>query len=277
MIKNLYIDGVDVRAAYGVWIVKGGYNDLFSFPSIKTPNANDWPEHHGVEVDLSAPKLASLSVSLDFIASRTAADTLSFIQLLAGLGYHTFHFPSLGRSFELRLSDSIDFAKFSTLDAFRLQFTADQPSRDDFFTWMSPGVRITQSAYAIDGVRFDHYGIFVTRGRDSLLQSPSVKQQMLRSNISTIDGQIYDAGQVKFVDKSVTLKCCLKAANMERLWSCRDAFFSAWISSDEHTLTYRGKQYKCYYEQTSNAKLLLLGSCKCMISFDLTIRIIDGQ
>jgi hypothetical protein len=276
MIRNIYIDGLDVRAQYGVWIVKGGYNDLFLFPALKTPDVNDWPEYNGLEVDLSDPKLEALSISLDFVASRSAADTLGFLQLLSSLGYHTFYFPSLGRSFKLRLSDSVDFTKFSILEAFRLQFIIDQPSREDMFVWMSPAVRIVPSAYSLDGVSFDHYGIFVARGRDNLLQPPSAKPQMTRSDISTIDGQIYDAEQVRFSGKSATLQCCLKAADMQRLWSCRDAFFAAWVTPGERLLTYNGKQYKCHYEQTSNAKLLRLGD-KCMISFDLSIRIIDGQ
>ena len=49
MVKNLYIDGIDVRDAFGVWVRKGGYDDLFTFPPMKPPYFNDWPEQHGIE------------------------------------------------------------------------------------------------------------------------------------------------------------------------------------------------------------------------------------
>ncbi|WP_159049949.1 hypothetical protein [Tannerella serpentiformis] len=47
MKANIYIDGVDARAAFGVWVVRGGYNDLLAYPAMKEPAANDWPEHDG--------------------------------------------------------------------------------------------------------------------------------------------------------------------------------------------------------------------------------------
>ncbi|MCF0234800.1 MAG: iron hydrogenase small subunit [Thermoguttaceae bacterium] len=49
MVRNIFIDGTDCRATFGVWVLKGGYDDLFSFPAMKEPDTNDWAEHDGEE------------------------------------------------------------------------------------------------------------------------------------------------------------------------------------------------------------------------------------
>ena len=57
MTETIYIDDIDIYARYGVVITSGGYDGLLAFPALKDPEANDWPEEDGVEVDLSDPKL----------------------------------------------------------------------------------------------------------------------------------------------------------------------------------------------------------------------------
>ena len=276
MVKNLYIDSVDVRGVYGVWIVRGGYDELFSFPSTKSPDVNDWPEHNGLEVDSSIPVLEPWEVSVDFASSGVGANTSGFVQMLASPGYRNFNLPSLGRTFMLRLYETVDYRKYSALDSFRLKFIIDQPVHTGTLSPLDPGVGITQSVWSLNGSRFDLYGIFVRSGRNSLLKPSSIKKQMTRK-ISTIDGQLYDADQVRFSDKSITLQCCMKAADMGRLWACHILFFDNWTQARERTLSYKGAAYKCYYESCRNARLVCLSQKLCMITFDLNIRITDGQ
>ena len=33
MIDNCYIDGISICNRFGVWVTKGGYKDLLTFPS----------------------------------------------------------------------------------------------------------------------------------------------------------------------------------------------------------------------------------------------------
>ena len=272
MVRNIHIDGVDVRSVFGVWVLKGGYNELFTFPALKEPVFNDWLEHDGVEVDLKSPKLQPLSVSIDFVASRSNANVDGFITLLAQPGYRTMQFPSLSRSFNLRLNDHVDFKDFASVKAFRLQFEMDEPTRTSF-VYVSPDVKICASAYKIDGVSLSDYGIFVQRGRDSLLRKPPVKQNLTR-NISTLDGRIYDAEVVHFAHKEVVLTCCLKASSMDRLWSCRDALFNQLISPGEHTLSYKGIDYPVFYKENSGCKLISFRSGLMMYEFDLKLTVI---
>ena len=272
MVRNIFIDGTDCRAAFGVWVLKGGYGDLFSFPAMKDPDTNDWAEYNGEECDLSAPKLDVYNINIDFVASGTEQDTGGFIAMLAAPGRRKMDFPSLGRSFDLRLSDNVDYKTYSSLNVFRLNFVLDEPSKDSLFAWTSPGVSLPESAYTLDGVNFAHYGIFVESGRDSLLRPAALKQQMTR-NISTLNGHIYDADFVRFRAKDVTLKCCLKASEMLRLWSCRDAFFAALVQPEWRTLTYKGKTFQCRYVSSQNFRLVVFRAGLCMIEFEVTFRV----
>ena len=54
---QLYIDGHDAFAEYGVYIVDEGLNDLIAMPPLKTVVTNDWQEEDGVEADLLSPQL----------------------------------------------------------------------------------------------------------------------------------------------------------------------------------------------------------------------------
>ena len=42
MTGRLYIDGKDVYTEYGVYVVKGGWNELIAYPPLKTVESNDW-------------------------------------------------------------------------------------------------------------------------------------------------------------------------------------------------------------------------------------------
>ena len=57
MTTNLYIDGESALGRFGVRVTRGGYNGLLAYPSLREPEANDWPEEDGIEVDLTDPKL----------------------------------------------------------------------------------------------------------------------------------------------------------------------------------------------------------------------------
>ena len=63
-----YIDGEDMYLRFGAVFISGGYDDILTFPALKDPDKNDWPEEDGVEVDLSDPKLSSKEITLDFFA-----------------------------------------------------------------------------------------------------------------------------------------------------------------------------------------------------------------
>ena len=67
MLKGrLYIDGEDIYTKYGVYVVKGGWNELIAYPPLKSVTYNDWQEQDGVEADLSNPVLNTHDVQIKF-------------------------------------------------------------------------------------------------------------------------------------------------------------------------------------------------------------------
>lgn len=277
MINNVYIDGENARSRFGVWITKGGYNGLLAFPALKEPEENDWPEEDGVEVDLSDPKLEAKEVTITFLSdtNTAATDLVAYLSQIpegeAGNSYHTFHVPSLGREWRLRLNEHPANTVYPLATSFSLKFVEDVPARPAADGLPDPGVRIPESRYKLDGVPFSDYSVIIDVSRSALLKAPVAKLNMNRT-VSTLDGQIYDAGQLVFQKKETTFKCRLKAASTEAFWSCYDAFFGALIKPEERRLYVEeiGKEFPCYYKSSSAFRLLTLSGV-LMVEFNLTL------
>lgn len=270
MTNNLYIDGLDARSRFGCWVTRGGYDDLLAFPALKEPDANDWPEEDGVEVDLSDPKLEEKEITVSFLSdTNTAASDL--VAYLSGTGYHAFRVPSLGRTWQLRLSDHPANNVYPLQTAFSLKLVEDVPVRPASSGMPTPGVWLPESRYLLDDVPFSAYGVAVDVSRSALLKSPAAKLNMNRK-VLTADGQIYDADHLVFQKKEVTFSCHFKAATMEAFWACYDAFFSALIQPSERQLYVEeiGKAYPCYYKSSAAFKVLRLADPVC-IQFNLTL------
>lgn len=263
-----------MRNDFGIWIPKGGYNDLFLLPAMKPPKFNDWPESNGIQVDLKAPKLESLTATVGFMASRAGADVPGFVDFLARPGYRAMEFPYLGRTFGFRLNETVEQRIYTqTVTSFVLSLTLDAPTCPAPFAWVDPSVRIVESAYRLDDTLLSDYGIFVTKGRNSLTRAASVKQNLTR-NVSIMDGQLYDAGIVRLNSKEVTLQCCLKAATTAAWWSCRDALFATLMKPGERTLSYRSMNYPVFYRSMTDARLITLQTGLTMVEFSLNLTVI---
>lgn len=270
MRDNCYIDGASTWNRFGVWVIKGGYNDLLTFPALVDPEKNDWPEEDGIEVDLSAPKLVAKEITITFLASNPKIDVGEFIAYISTSGYHVLRVPVLQREWRLRLTTQTVNKVYRNAVEFALKFTEDVPVRPQEAI-PDPGLYVPASSYELDDVPFSDYGIVVDVARDELLKSPTVKQNLLRK-ISTVDGQLYDADQVVYNSKETTFKCRLKAATIERFWSCYDAFFKALIQPEERQLyvDYISESYPCYYRKSSGFKVITL-SGQVMVEFSLTL------
>lgn len=270
MRNNCHIDDVNVWDKFGVWVTKGGYNGLLSFPALVQPAKNEWPEQDGIEVDLENPLLQPKEVTITFLASKPEIHVGEFIEFISAPGYHTVHVPILKRSWRLRLVTQTAHKVYHNAVEFSLRFSEDLPTKPVSMV-SEPGVPITQGPYELDGVPFSEYGIIVDVGRDALLKSPTIKQN-LTCKYSTSDGQIYDVDQVFYSSKETTFKCRFKAASIERFWSCFDAFFHALVQPGERSLyvDYTGEEYPCYYKQSSAFKVIKLKD-SVMIEFNLTL------
>ena len=269
MTDNCYIDGVSLRDAYGVVILKGGYNSLLAFPPMKEPPTESWPEDDGVDADLDSPALEPREVDITFLRHGRVGNVADLIEYLSAPGYRTLFIPSLGREWQLRMVSEPRLTNYRRAESFSLRFADDLPLRPVPVAF-SPGSPIRHSVYELDGVPMSNYGIVVLSGRDSVLQSPAAKVNMSRE-VQTKDGRIYDAELLVFDSKDVKLKCLMKASTKESFWNCYDALFAALTAPGQRELyaDYTSETYPCYYRSTSGWKLISLSPF--MVEFTLTL------
>lgn len=262
------IDGVEAWSCYGAWVLQGGYGGLLSYPPVKEPDTNDWKEEDGLECDLSAPKLSAMEIAL----SGPRRDVPGFMGRMSAVGVRQLGFPTLGRTFALRYEECTSYRKYAGLEALRLRFSMDAPDREGLWAWKPAGVRVPVSAYTLDGVGLEHYGLFVEAGREELLRPAGLKRQLARE-VSTLDGREYDTGMVSRREKAVTFKCCMKAADMERMWSCRDSFLAALTAPGWRTLRYGGRSYESRYLSAQGFRFAALRRGLVMVEFEVTLSV----
>lgn len=268
-----YMDGIDLYTRFGVWITKGGYNELLSFPEMGDVDFNDWPEEDGIDADLDNPTLKEKECTISFMASNPRIDAAEFIYAVSQPGYHTFTVTTLGRQWRLRLLSQPENKIYSWKSVFSLKFSDDFPYRPAEYAIPVDGGGLLKrpSMYELDGVGLDRYGIIVLSGRNELLKSPDVKENLKRS-IFSMDGVIYDADQTFFKAKETTFKCCLIAVSIERFWLCYTAFFNDLVKPGERQLyfDYTSEEYPCYYKKSSGFKILSLMD-RVAVEFNLTL------
>lgn len=270
MIDNCYIDGISTQSRFGVWVTKGGYKDLLTFPALADPDKNDWPEEDGIEVDLSEPRLQEKEISISFLANDPDIDVCDFIAFISTPGYHVLRVPALDREWRLRLSTQTKNKRYQNACDFALTFVEDMPARPAV-SLPDPGLMVHDCGYELDGISFADYGVVVDVARDDLLKSPAAKKNLSRK-VSTSDGQIYDVDHLVFSSKETTFKCHLKAVSMAAFWQCYDAFFSALIQPEERVLYVDSlsESYPCYYKKSSGFKILSLRG-PVIVEFNLTL------
>ncbi|WP_106827629.1 hypothetical protein [Parabacteroides pacaensis] len=264
------IDGIDVFTTYGVVISEDGYNNLLPFNEMLEPDKNNWPDEHGIEVDLSSPVLKAREISIPFLIK--GGDVDEFITFLSSPGYREFEIPSLNRTWSLRLSkETSNIIYTSDTGSFTLVFVEDKVTRKTDVSSPGGGVPILSSSYQIDGTSLEGYGIVISSGENDILKMPSIKQN-LTCSFSTSDGQVYDTGKVYFSEKEVTLSGTFFASDISRFWSCYEAFFFNLIRPGERRIyvDQTGEEYPCYYKKSSNFKIISLRG-RVVVDFSFTL------
>lgn len=232
---RLYIDGDDAYKKYGVYVVKGGWNDLVAFPPLKTVPSNDWQEEDGIEADLSNPVLNTKEVQLKVAFSGAYSRFASLIDHLSDGAYHTFECVYIGRVYRLRLVSQPNMAIAQTLETATLKFANDFPLYG--YSYKAPDSSVIPSEdYKFDGLEFTDYGVRVLKGTlAEVKKMPTVKTNLLR-NLSHLSGAIYDGGQVTFKTKDVKIFCLMRAESIDELWRNWDALLFDLIRPGEHLL-----------------------------------------
>lgn len=252
MTGRLYIDGLDAYRQWGVYVVSGGWNEVLSYPPLKTPDANDWQEEDGIEADLTSPQLNTKEVSIRFAYSGHFSRFLTFIDVLSDGAYHDFNCSSIGRRFTLRMTQMPNLDMAHTLGFITIKFCNDFPLKD--YTYKAPESGMMRADdYLIDGLPFTDYGCRVLQGSlAEVIKTPAVKQNLLR-NIASEPGAIYDGHRVTFKIKDVKLNCLMRADSLDELWRNYDALLFDLIRPDERLLEVSELEhiFPCYYKSAS--------------------------
>lgn len=274
MSRRLYLDGVDVYDAYGVYIMDsgsdGGLCSLIAYPQLKPFEQQDWPEEDGIEVDLSAPVLDTRELSLTFAFSGMYNGYEEFVAVLSDGAYHVFDFADIGRKYTLRLISQSNCDYAIILGSETLRFADDFPLPD--YRYRAPAGNISEDDdYLIDGRPVSAYGLRLLQGALSeIKKTPAVKPNMLR-DIPTKAGVIYDPERVLYQSKDVRLNCLMRAETMQQLWHNYDALLYDLIRPQERTLGVKviDWEFPCYYKSCQVTEFFADG--KIWLKFVLTL------
>ena len=237
--NRLYINGNDAFLRYGVLLAQGGVNDLIKYPTRKAYLYNDWFEQEGIDADLSEPLFEPKEVSLTFYASSDS-NLEEFVTDLTRSVYHTFEDKLLQRQFKLRLikqtAVSLVNGFYFTTIAFADDFTAEKMTKNSSYPVSS--ALLPDTGYTIDGVNLRDFDVAVLQGtEESLRNIIEVKQNVLHTSKYS-NALVYDKeqGYLTPTAKDATLKCLMRAENLEDLWNNWQALFSLLTRQGYRTL-----------------------------------------
>lgn len=270
MTGRLYIDGKDIYAEYGVYVVQGGWNELIAYPSLKPIDSNDWQEMDGIEADLSAPVLDTREIQLKVAFTGVDSRFLALIRHLSDGAYHTFDCRCIERTYTLRLVAQPNLAVAHALGTTTLKFADDFPLLG--YTYEKPASNMAAyNDYTFDGVNFTDYGVRVLKGTlDEVKKTPTVKTNLFR-NISTQMGALYDGKNVTYKSKDVKINCLMRADTLDELWRNYDALLYDLIRPNERKLWVKelDKSFPFYYKSCQVTEFY--PTDKIWLQFTLTV------
>lgn len=265
MIKGkVFIDGVDVKSMYGAYIVEGGYDDVPCFPSMKTPEINEWFESSEVEVDLSSPCVESHDINLRFVLKGGIDNVKDFVDFLMSSRVHTFDMVDIARSRTLRVV-SISTSGYSPLFSISVSVADDDP-RAGIYSG-EPFYSIKQTGFKIDGNDIDTYGAILNGSLAWLIPDKKMKENELVES-SYIDGEVHSNNSGAFTERDdVSIGFVVRSNSIEDFWKMRDLMLSHLVKEGERTISYNGAEFRAYYKNCRSVRFDY--SRRCWWEFEL--------
>lgn len=275
MLKGrLYVDGIDIYAEFGIYVVKDGWNELIAYPPLKSVTSNDWMEMDGVEVDLSAPVLNTHEVQIKFACDVKVGSFFFLIDLLSDGAYHEFNIKSIGRKYKLRLTSAPNYKEIEYFGTATLKFADDFPLWG--YTYQSPKSSINLAEdYLFDNIPFTKYGARILKGTLDEIKKPSTVKTYLLRNIATIAGATYDKGaEVYYKSKDVKVYVLMRADSLADLWRNYDALLYDLTKAGQRLLFVRRlyQEFPFYYKSCQVTKFY--PTDKIWLQFTLTLHFI---
>lgn len=298
------INNTDIESVYGAIVVDGGYNGIMGWPASKPVDANDWHEYDGVEADLSALKLASMSFTMKFgLKYSTPAQIEAFYRFLNSVPELEFQSTDVALSMTLRIKSMSSLQYALTFALFAVSFVCD---RDYFAGYVREnpvsGLCPADTSFMIDGNEISDYGFIVLDGTyNGVLIPGNVKESMIR-DISTINGALYDSNPklwdpssqswrqssnhdtVHYKSRQITLSCGIVAPSFTTFWRNYKVFLYDLIHADtgapdELEACLRSlyveavdETLRCYYKKQT-VKEFTFDHGRVWLKFDLTLEV----
>ena len=269
MTGDLYIDGQDAFANYGLIVVEGGYKNIPAFPPLKTIDFNDWPEDNGSDVDYESLTLNVTEINVDFCfmgSERMEA----FFAKISEKSYHDWNFAEAGRTLKLRMLSKPNYKDYVKFRPFSLKFANDFPIPSDY-VYQVPVSTITNPTPGtlLGDIDLGQYGCAVLEGtKESIEKKPDVKPN-LTQNIQTLDGAIYDDNKVVYKAKDIRLNLLMRAGSLAEFWRNRDSLLYDLTRKEARHLYFNGKDYEFYYKGCTTKDFFPLD--KIWYEFQLTL------
>lgn len=276
-LDRLFIDSKDAFDEYGVFVERNGYRQVVQMPAFKKIEVTDWPEHDGVEADLSQCLLDGRQLQVQFcvVNVRWAEDL--FIALSDG-AYHEFDFVEAGRTLTLRLVSNGSFSSYIKLGKLTLTFADDFPSGLKGTPYELGESEVVQRGYEIDGYDISQFGMWVLRGTDDSIRKAANVRENLKTTAKNMAGVSYDGvGDVHWKSKDVTLKLFVNAADLTEFWRRYGALYERLLGLGEHTLYFSPADvtYHFFYKSNAVSRFEILTSGKVWCEFSVVLTLTD--
>lgn len=271
---QLYIDGKDVYANFGLYVVEQGLNGLIQWAALKAVAYNDWHEEDGIEPDLSSPTLDSKEFTISLVGATSRSRAMAFIEAFGGNAYHALNAASIGRNYNVRLVSAepvreeagIYFVDITLADDFPLQGYVPQAPRSSI-------ERVRD--YLIDDAPFTDYGVRILEGSLAEITRCADVKPNLERDIASQGGRIYHNGKVRYSAYEATLSCLMRASSLNELWRNYDALLYRLTAPGTHHITVEamGKRYPCHYVDSEVVRFY--PTDKIWLEFEITINVIS--
>lgn len=290
MIGSCIIDGIDIYADFGAYITKGGDVDLMTFPSRKTPEANDWFEQSGLDVDLSDSYYEAKKVRVTFyIKSEYSREFVrkldAFYRLLSAKGYREIYVRELNTTFTMRFLSCPEYEHrgFFSKSGIKSAIITVEFSQDDPFQFIdvaaSTPVNPRQSLtyVSINNVDLSQYSIIVNKIYSSSLILPGQKDVLI-SESDLMSGLIADVnGETTYKAFDFTLSCTMITSSLVYFKTNYSALFNALNSTESLSikLTALPKTIKCYYSKMESFNKRHAFKNGVNVTFDIVLTSVD--
>jgi hypothetical protein len=269
---DLLIDGVDAFTQYGAYLSDGQLAALLELPKLKTPTSTEWADQDGMEYDLATPLLDSRTLSLKFHL-RTTEGFYSLIEVLQTGAYHTFNVPSIGQTYNLRLTQTGSLNVTGNLITVSLTFSEDTPA-------VPTGSSASAALIPLTGITFDgtdlaYYGIQPIEGIRADVITPLPQREALKvTTCNTAGIALYDSQTVTQKPSTLTLPLYITAPTVTELIRRYHSLLATLLSPDLHTIVAYNHTIQCFYQSVSITQLSLK---RPFLLYSLTLQAVTNK